>query len=98
MTLPIDCVITTKRSDVCVTDESSAVNFRNVRQIIINGTFHKNFPGRFFQVADTKIFSFVSMAAPDRATCKARWTALFKQALDADTWGQALEASDFYTE
>jgi hypothetical protein len=34
----------------------------------------------------------------DRATCKSRWVSLFKKALDADTWGQAIEASDFYTE
>ena len=34
----------------------------------------------------------------DRGSVKARWTTLFKQGLDADGWGQALEASDFYTE
>lgn len=40
----------------------------------------------------------MAAASVDRATIKSRWTALYKKALDADTWGQALEASDFYTE
>jgi hypothetical protein len=37
-------------------------------------------------------------AGNDRALIKQKWMSLFKKALDADTWGQAIEASDIYTE
>ena len=38
------------------------------------------------------------MAADPRALSKSRWANIFKQALDADGWGQAIEAADFYSE
>lgn len=37
-------------------------------------------------------------ASGDRALLKQKWSTLFKKALEADTWGQAIEASDFYAE
>ena len=37
-------------------------------------------------------------ASGDRALLKQKWSSLFKKALEADTWGQAIEASDFYAE
>lgn len=32
----------------------------------------------------------------DKSTCKTKWMHTFKQALDADTWGQSIEAHDYY--